>query len=224
MFIRIAKKENLGAPGSPSVTQCQKPRGWLGRFVLWRMNVSHSGVTDWGLSHLEIEKHYTILDVGCGGGRTIGKLAALATAGKVYGVDFSQESVDASIRNNAELIRQGRVEVQHGSVSQLPFSDGAFHLVTAVETHFWWSDLPQGMREIFRVLKHGGRLAIVAEVYRGGNTVVSRAAEKYSLITGMKLLTADEHRELFADAGFSDIQIHATPEKGWICAIGVRST
>jgi ubiquinone/menaquinone biosynthesis C-methylase UbiE len=36
-------------------------------------------------------EHDTVLDVGCGGGRTVNKLAAIATQGKVYGVDYSKE-------------------------------------------------------------------------------------------------------------------------------------
>ena len=100
--------------------QCSKPSGWLGRFTLWRMNASHSKLTDWGLQHVSIANNYTILDVGCGGGRTVSKLAAMATQGKVYGVDYSEESVAATKRTNAHWIELGRVEVRHGSVSQLP--------------------------------------------------------------------------------------------------------
>jgi hypothetical protein len=47
-------------------SQCQKPRGALGRFVLWSMNKRHSGVTDWGLQHIAIHERDVILDVGCG--------------------------------------------------------------------------------------------------------------------------------------------------------------
>jgi ubiquinone/menaquinone biosynthesis C-methylase UbiE len=90
--------------------------GWLGRISLWRMNASHSKLTDWGLKQIAIENHYTILDVGCGGGRTVSKLAAIATQGKVYGIDFSEESVAATKRTNAQWIDLGRVEVRHGSV------------------------------------------------------------------------------------------------------------
>lgn len=202
------------------VTQCQKPRGWLGRFVLWQMNSRHSKVTDWGLTHVSIEKHYTILDVGCGGGRTIHKLAALATQGKVYGVDFSEESVAASKRTNARWIEMGRVEIRHGSVSQLPLTDGMFDFITAVETHFWWPNLPGDMREVFRVLKPGGTLLVIAEVYRGANAATSRLVEKYAQLSGMTLLSIDEHRELFRKTGYSDVQIAAEPKKGWICAVG----
>jgi len=142
------------------------------------MNSGHSKLTDWGLEHVSIEKHYTILDIGCGGGRTVSKLAAIAAQGKVCGIDYSEESVAATKKMNARWIDLGRVEVRHGSVSRLPFSDGMFDLITAVETHFWWPDLSGDMREVFRVTKPGGTVILIAEVYKGANTTVSRLAEK----------------------------------------------
>ncbi len=202
------------------VSQCSKPTGWVGRFTLWRMNSSHSKLTDWGLGCIAIEKHRTILDVGCGGGRTVSKLAAIATQGKVYGVDYSEESVAASKRTNTPWIDLGGVEIRHGSVSQLPFPDSMFDLVTAVETHFWWPDLPGDMREVFRVLKPGGTLIVIAEIYKGANTMAARLAEKYVSRTSMALLSVDEHRELFTNAGFSDVQVIEERGKGWICGLG----
>jgi len=202
--------------------QCSKPTGLLGRFTLWRMNAGHSKLTDWGLEQISIANHLTILDIGCGGGRTVSKLAAVATQGKVYGVDYSDESVAATKKTNAQWIDLGRVEVRHGSVSQLPFPVAMFDLITAVETHFWWPDLPGDMRELFRVLKPGGTLALIAEVYKGANTTVSRLAEKYASRTGMTLLSANEHRELFATAGFSNVQVIEERHKGWICAVGTK--
>src|SRR5579859_3757904 len=200
--------------GSGRVSQCQKPRGWLGRFALWNMNSRHSQVTDWGLGHVCIEKQYTILDVGCGGGRTLSKLAEAAAQGKVYGIDYSEESVAASKRTNARWIDMERVEVRHGSVSQLPFQSGMFDLVTAVETHFWWSNLPADFLEIFRVLKPGGKLIVIAEIYKGANTTVAKLAEKYASRTGITLLDVNEHRALFAKAGYSEVQVIEERGKG----------
>ena len=202
--------------------QCQRPAGLLGRFVLWNMNSRHSKVTDWGLSHIAIDKRDTILDAGCGGGRTVNKLAAIASQGKVYGVDFSGASVAFARRINKQWINADRVEIREASVSQLPFSEHVFDLVVAVETHFWWPDLSADMRELLRVLKPGGVLIIIAEVYKGANTVTAKLAEKYALLSGMKLLTANEHRELFTNAGYSDVQVIEEPRKGWICGIGKK--
>lgn len=205
------------------VNQCQNPTGWFGRFVLRNMNSRHSKVTDWGLSQISIGNQNIILDVGCGGGRTVSKLAAIATQGKVYGVDHSKQSVEFARRTNKQLIDIARVEIREASVSQLPFSESTFDVITAVETHFWWSALPTDMREILRVLKPGGTLIIIAEVYKGANTLAAKAAEKYSARTGMALLTVDEHRDLFIKAGYSDLQTTTEPGKGWICVIGRKS-
>jgi ubiquinone/menaquinone biosynthesis C-methylase UbiE len=150
----------------------------------------------------------------------VSKLAAIATQGKVYGVDYSKESVAVANRTNRQWIDMARVEIRDGSVSQLPFSEDVFDLVTAVETHFWWPDLPMDMREVLRVLKPGGALIIIAEVYKEANTTVAKLAEKYASRTGMTLLSVIEHRELFANAGYLDVQVIEEPDKGWICGIG----
>jgi ubiquinone/menaquinone biosynthesis C-methylase UbiE len=200
------------------LNQARKPTRWIGRFFLWAMNISHSDLTDWGLKHVSIEKRFTILDVGCGGGRTIQKLAAIATEGMLYGVDYAKGSVAASRGKNAQLIKAGRVEIQQASVSQLPFPDNKFDLVTAVETQYYWPDLVKDMREILRVLKPGGTLIIIAETYKDG---------RYDMLKGpvMKLLRStslgvDEHRELFSAAGYKDVQIFEERSKGWICGTG----
>jgi len=206
----------------PRVTQCQKPSGWLGRLVVRNMNSRHSGVTDWGLAQVRVERHFTILDVGCGGGRTVSKLAAMATEGKVYGVDYSAASIAVAGKTNQEWIRAGRVEIREGNVSALPFDDDSFDLVTAVETHFWWPDLPAGMRQVFRVLRPGGGVAVIAEVYKGAQSATAKLVEKYAPRTGIRVLSADEHRQLLSDAGFSDVQIATDPRKGWIFAGGKK--
>ena len=101
---------------SSRVTQCQNPTGWLGRWVLRNMNSRHSKVTDWGLSHASIRKQDIVLDVGCGGGRTLSKLAAIANQGKVHGIDHSKESVAMAMRTNKQWIGIARVEIREASV------------------------------------------------------------------------------------------------------------
>ncbi|MBI3450134.1 MAG: class I SAM-dependent methyltransferase [Acidobacteria bacterium] len=201
--------------------QCRKPAWWPGRMFLSIMNSTHSGLTSWGLEHVVIEKEFTILDVGCGGGRTIFRLSAMAGEGKVYGIDYSTTSVAASRRTNQRAIEEGRVDVRHASVSSLPFPDGTFDVVTAVETHYYWPDPVADMREILRVLKPGATLVMIAETYRGG-----RLGALYQL--PMKLLRAtylsvDEHRELFSRAGFSGIEMFEERARGWLCAVARRT-
>ena len=86
----------MTTPDKPP-SQCKKPSGWMGRLMLWSMNRRHSALTDWGLQHVHINPRDIVLDVGCGGGRTVAKLAALASDGKVVGVDYAEASVEASV-------------------------------------------------------------------------------------------------------------------------------
>jgi ubiquinone/menaquinone biosynthesis C-methylase UbiE len=200
--------------------QVRKPSGPLGRRVLRAMNLTHSAMTDWGIQHVQIQKNSTLLDVGCGGGRTVQRLAALAPEGKVHGIDYSVASVAASRNTNAREIEAGRVHIQLASVAALPFPDCTFDVVTAVETHYYWPDLPANLREVLRVLKPGGRFALIAETHRNGWLGVLYAVPMW-LIRAVHLSDA-EHRELLAQAGFTQVSTMHVPGKNWICALGRR--
>jgi SAM-dependent methyltransferase len=200
--------------------QCRRPTWWPGRLFARMMNVRHSEVTDWGLGHVSLEQHFTILDVGCGGGRTIGKLAALAGEGKVYGIDYSAASVAVARSANARLIESGRVDIRQGSVSDLPFADGTFDLITAVETHYYWPDPVADLHEVLRVLKPGGRLVVIAETYSGSRfDAFLRPVMK---VLRARYLTVEEHRDLLLAAGYAEVAVSTEPGKGWICAVGRR--
>jgi ubiquinone/menaquinone biosynthesis C-methylase UbiE len=202
--------------------QCKRPRGWFGRRILHNMNARHSTVTDWGLSHATIPRDGMILDVGCGGGRTIVKLAAASGSGKVFGLDHSPDSVRVAIKINAGLVQAGRVEIREGSVSQLPYAADMFDLVTAVETHFFWPDLPGDMLEVKRVVKPGGVFLLIAEVYKGSDAPTSKLMAKHAPRIGMTLLTSEQHRQLLENAGFAQVEVFTEPAKGWVCTRGVK--
>jgi SAM-dependent methyltransferase len=202
------------------VTQCRKPNGPLGKAILTAMNVGHSPLTDWGLGKVPIHGGDTILDVGCGGGRTVQKLAAMTPNGKVFGVDYSKASVAASRHANAADIQCGHVRIEEASVAALPFPDRTFDVVTAVETHYYWPDLVASFAEVLRVLKPGGTILIVAETFREGRSAGATGAVM-RMLRG-KLLSLDEHRDLLERAGFVDATTSRMPGKPWMCAVGRR--
>uniref|UniRef100_Q024W5 Methyltransferase type 11 n=1 Tax=Solibacter usitatus (strain Ellin6076) TaxID=234267 RepID=Q024W5_SOLUE len=193
------------------LNQVRKPTRWTGRFFVWMMNLSHSALTDWGLTHITIGRNFTILDVGCGGGRTIGKLSAQAIEGMVHGVDYANGSVAAS----RAAMKSGRVAITQASVSQLPFPDNTFDLVTAVETQYYWPDLVRDMQEILRVLKPGGTLLVIAESYAKG-----KHGTKF---LNFARLSVEEQRERFSTSGYQRIQIFEERKQGWLCATGIKA-
>ena len=76
--------------------QFRRPTGRIGRFAAALMNRGHKPLTLWGLTHVKIEPNYIILDVGCGGGKTVNRLAQQAPLGKVFGIDYSADMVKYS--------------------------------------------------------------------------------------------------------------------------------
>src|SRR5215469_27533 len=202
-------------------SQVRKPSKWVGRPFASMMNESHSRLTEWGLSNIAVGEQFTILDVGCGGGRTINTLAGKAASGKVYGIDYAKGSVAASRAYNRELVAKGRVDIREGTVSNLPFAPNQFDLVTAIETQYYWPNLPGDMREIQRVLRPGGKLMIIAETYKGGRNDWLLGPVMWLLRSSH--LSVQDHRDLFAAAGFCDVQIIEERKKGWICAIGTKA-
>jgi ubiquinone/menaquinone biosynthesis C-methylase UbiE len=200
--------------------QARKPDKWFGRIFARAMNKGHDSMSDWGLRHVTIERQFTILEVGCGGGRTIEKLAAIAAAGMVYGIDYAEGSVSVSRELNANLIKVGRVVVQKASVSRLPFPDDTFDLATAIETQYYWPDLAGDMREILRVLKPAGRLVVIAETYKGGKYDWLKWPVMWLLRSSH--LSVSDHRKLFASAGYVNVEIFEESSRGWICAMATK--
>lgn len=119
--------------------------------MLISMNKEHEKLAMWGRSYLEIKKEYTILDLGCGGGRNIEYF--LTKANKVYGIDHSPTSVNMASKINMQAIKDGRCQILVGDVRNIPFLDESIDIVTAFETIYFWNDIESCFKEIYRVLK-----------------------------------------------------------------------
>jgi SAM-dependent methyltransferase len=195
--------------------QCRKPKGRFGRFLARGMNFGHSGITKWGLGFIDIACDATALDIGCGGGKTVERLAAIAANGKVVGIDYSPDAVAVARKKNRAFINEGRVEILQEAVSSMQFSNGAFDLVTAVETHYFWPDFRNDLKEVYRVLKQGGQLLIVGAVYR--NKKFDRRNQRIVSAIGMIYLSIEEFRDILGSVGFSEFDAFEEKEKGWIC-------
>lgn len=180
--------------------QCARPEGSLGRAMLCFMNYTHAPLTNWGLKLVNVQDGWTMLDVGCGGGFTIRRLLKKSKDAQVYGIDISEESVTKARQVNAEVLDK-QVYVTQGSAEQLPYNDEMFDLVTAVETVYFWPNLPDCLQEVRRVLKPGGKFAIMVEV-------VDSDSKWTSIVDGMTAYTPEQLKTLLDDAGFIQTEIH----------------
>ena len=202
------------------VKQCRKPTGLFGRFVGMGMNRGHSRLRRWGLSHISIKPNASILDVGCGGGKAVQELARISSSWKVCGIDYSEEMVQLARKINKKFVEKGHVEILHGSVSSLPFSDGMFDFVTAFEAYYFWPNLIDDLKEIKRVLKPGGTLLIANEAYK--HEKFEKRNLKWAKWGDMMLHTPEEYRGFLTEAGYMAIEIDEVTEKNWIATIAEK--
>ena len=189
----------------------RKPVGFSGKIMVAMMNLGHSPVARWGLRFLELAPDARVLDCGCGGGANIKRLLKLCPKGKVQGIDYSAVSVEKARKVNAGAIAAGQCTVQQASVAELPFEAEQFDVVTAFETVYFWPELAQNFREVYRVLKPGGTFLICNE----SNGDTDRDEKWTEIIGGMTIYKDIELKAYLEQAGFHDVQIHK--KKSWLC-------
>ena len=187
------------------IKQAKEPDGLVGMIMLYIMNLAHDKKTKWGLNKLAIKKDSKILDIGCGGGNIISLLSNVISEGKIYGIDYSLECVKTTKKNNQRHVESGVVEVKEASVSNIPYLDESFDFVTAVQTHYFWPDFKNDLKEVYRTLKKNGSFMIVAELYK-----TNYHMDKYKTIKELKLL--------FKEVNFSNIRVFEN--NGWFSMVG----
>ena len=96
-------------------------------------------------------------------------------------------------------------------MERIIFAKDWFDAVTAFETVYFWSDLPQCLREVRRVLKPGGTFLICNE----SNGDTDKDEKWTEIIGGMTIYKDIELKAYLEQAGFQNIQIHK--RKNWLC-------
>jgi ubiquinone/menaquinone biosynthesis C-methylase UbiE len=188
---------------------CCKPQGLMGRFVVRIMNAGHKGISEWGLSHLNVAKDAVALDIGCGGGANVQRLLRMCPEGRVEGIDYSEESVRVSRRKNARMLGE-RCDIRLGSVDALPYEDGTFDIAIAFETVYFWPDLEKDFPEVRRVLREGGIFLMCNDAGDPSDDTWS------SRIEGMRIYSKEDLTDTLSRNGFAGIRCDTHPN-GWIC-------
>lgn len=149
----------------------------------------------------------TVLDLGSGAGFDA-FLAAdkVGPTGKVIGVDMTDDML-ARARQNAEKRGVSHVEFRKGHIEALPVEDSSIDLVISNCVVNLSPDKPQVFREIFRVLKPGGRIAVSDIVLL--RALPERLAQDVSAfvgcISGASLL--NDYLSMALDAGLGELQV-----------------
>jgi ubiquinone/menaquinone biosynthesis C-methylase UbiE len=129
---------------------------FVGNLLAWKDAAEISFATD----ALDLSPEDEALEIGFGSGRALGLIAARVSRGVVVGVDQSEEMVIQAARRYRDLITGGRMQLELGSVEELPFTYRQFTKVLAVNNFHDWPNQERNLVEVQRVMKEGGRLVI----------------------------------------------------------------
>ncbi len=196
--------------GWPS--QFRHPHGWRGWLVGHFMAFNNKQRSLWVLSLLELGRGDHVLEIGFGSGSDIQRVAVRVPEGFVAGIDHSKSMVQLAASKNRVAIGAGHVRLSQGSATDLPYESDSFDVVFAINVAQFWDQPIKVAREIRRVLKPSGRVALAVQPRTKG------ATDATAHEIGEKLLAA------LAEAGFTVSRLERKPlgHVPVVCALTVK--
>lgn len=150
------------------------------------------------IEKINLKKDDIFLEIGCGGGALIERV--FKEVKKLYAIDHSTDMIKISKERNNQEIADGRVEIVQGDAEELPWTDNKFSCVGCANVFFFIKQPKKMLSEVYRVLKPGGRFAMV--------TAKKGFLSKYVFrIYSLKLYTIDEIKNMLIQTGFKNIEI-----------------
>ena len=201
----------------PVTMNARKPENdTYGHAMLHRMNERHKPLYKWGLEHVSLDTPKAILDIGFGGGQNIRDLLQLAPQAEIFGIDYSEASYEKCRELNENAIRNGKLNIRTGTAESLPYEDDSFDLVTAFETIYYWKNIEECFRNVYRSLRERGAFLICNE------DADARGIEEIAQALDMNFYSAEQLKKILHQAGFQTVHTYLHPKGSWICAVGIK--
>jgi ubiquinone/menaquinone biosynthesis C-methylase UbiE len=199
--------------------QARKPSGIIGRYLMAKIfNSINADLNSFIKEILDLQRGDRVLEVGFGPGKLINEMADITTEGVVEGIDFSQVMLKQASKVNKKHILKGNVRLQKGECSSLPFNNESFNKLCSSNTLYFWREPDKYFNEMFRVIKHGGKIVIGFR----DNKQMSRLNLSEDIFSTYSL---DEVVSLLSKAGFSDSHIVEKKGKPFLsyCAVAIKA-
>ena len=196
------------------LNNCKKPKGKFGKMIVSAMNKGHAPLALWAFEVCPLKDGESVLDVGCGGGGNLVRILERCPKSRADGIDYSEESVACSRKATKKYA--DRCSILRGDAMQLPYRDETYDRAVSFESIYFWPDPVQGLKEMLRVLKKGGRAVLASEM-----TDPEKGKFWTKRCEGMTIYTAEQLAALMGKAGFSDIKIYKT-RKVWCAVEGIK--
>jgi len=177
------------------------------------------------LSHTKIEEGEVVLDLGSGGGVDVFQASKLVGGkGTVIGLDATPEMIFRA-RETAKKYDYRNVEFRLGEIEHMPIENGSVDLVISNCVLCLVPDKRAAFKEIYRVLKPGGKISISDMVATQETKKIINPEEWAACIAGA--VTFKEYRDLLEETGFREIkaldETHPTNEEMRAKGLQVKS-
>ncbi len=141
--------------------QLGHPSGLRGRLVGVALNRGNRGFVSAAVQALQPDPAAVVADVGFGGGVGLKFLLdGIGHSGRVHGVEVSETMLSNAARRYRRDIKAGRLALHDGSLTELPFADGALDGVLTVNTIYFVAELDRAFTELARVVGSSGRIVV----------------------------------------------------------------
>ena len=179
-----------------------KPTGFSGRMLARIMAVTHKTIFNSldrsVVAKLDLQREDDYLEIGFGSGSFMKLYASHVRS--IAGLDHSEDMVRLATGCNRKRVKAGTAEFKEGVASSLPWEDGRFSVVLAMESFFFFPEPVESLHEIHRVLRQKGRLVISMTYNADDGVDHTEYVKKY----GIRLYTGKEMQSMFQEAGFRE--------------------
>lgn len=146
-------------------------------------------------------------------------IKVLNKSDKIYGVDHDSLSVYEGIERNKEFINERIVRLEYANVENLPYHDKIFDYCITVKSINFWSDLPDVLSQINRVLKDGGKFLLLDKTYKIDS--FSRPSSMTKIPELIKV-QRDSMFNHFKDAGFIELKYYLNKKWSFLAIIAKK--
>lgn len=189
------------------------PDGWVGAAVGYLMAYKNEALNRFAIEQLCLASEDTVLEIGFGHGKAIELMAVQISRGLVAGIDHSMTMVTQAAKRNEAAIKAGRVELQQGNVSNIPYEYARFSKVVAINNYQFWPNPELDLTEIQRVMQPGGKLVLGLRLH---------SDHLLAMIPGFKDEEVQEIAGLVRWVGFQNVRVERPKQDAIACVIAER--
>jgi ubiquinone/menaquinone biosynthesis C-methylase UbiE len=171
------------------------------------MEGHHSDITEQTLALMDIQPADRILDLGCGTGWASRRMARIATAGEIVGLDVANEMLRRAEQASSAF---KNVRYAWGSAENIPEADNAFNKVLSVESFYYYADQGKALDELRRVMAPGAKLFILINLYKDNHYSLRWQTE---LKVPVQALSEAEYKTLLEKHGFKNVESQRIPDR-----------